>query len=360
MSNDIFSHPWLGAMFGDAEAAAIWSPDRQLAHMLRVEAAYTRALGAAGSCPATKAERAARVFETFEPDYAALRSGTARDGVPVPDLVRQIMLAAGADADVIHEGMTSQDVIDTALAMTLQAFNNLLAARLTGLSDAFSDLTTRYGDVTIMGRTRMQAALPIRFAQRVSGWSLPIKSHLARLAAMRPGVECLQLGGAVGDRAAIGANANAVAAEMANSLGLLDRSVAWHNQREAIVDYAGILSLITGTAGKMGQDICLMAQQGIGEVQVSGGGGSSAMPHKQNPVLAELLVTLARFNATQIAGMHHSLVHEQERSGAAWGLEWMILPQMAITTARSVAAAQELCGLITLSTQPEGSTPQHK
>jgi len=349
MSSDIFSHPWLGAMFGDAEAAAIWSPDRQLAHMLRVEAAYTRALGTAGSCPAAKAERAARVIETFVPDHAALRSGTARDGVPVPDLVRQLKLAAGADADVVHLSMTSQDVIDTALVMTLQAFNNLLAVRLSSLSDVLSDLTARYGEMMIMGRTRMQAALPIRFAQRVAGWSLPITAHQARLVALRPGVECLQLGGAVGDRATFGPNADAVAAGMADSLGLSNRPAAWHNQREAIVEYAGLLSLITGTAGKLGQDICLMAQQGIGEVQVSGSGGSSAMPHKQNPVLAELLVTLARFNATQIAGMHHALVHEQERSGAAWGLEWMILPQMAMTTARSIAAAQELCGCIRLT-----------
>jgi 3-carboxy-cis,cis-muconate cycloisomerase len=90
-----------------------------------------------------------------------------------------------------------------------------------------------------------------------------------------------------------------------------------------------------------------MAQQGIDEVTLTGGGGSSAMPHKQNPILAELLVTLARFNATQVAGMHHALVHEQERSGAAWALEWMILPQMAQATARSLSVASEICRKIT-------------
>ena len=86
-----------------------------------------------------------------------------------------------------------------------------------------------------------------------------------------------------------------------------------------------------------------MSQQGIDEVELSGGGGSSAMPHKQNPVLAELLVTLARFNATQVPAMHDAMVHEQERSGAAWSLEWMILPQMAQATARSLTAGNEIC-----------------
>lgn len=70
------------------------------------------------------------------------------------------------------------------------------------------------------------------------------------------------------------------------------------------------------------------------------------MAHKRNPVLAELLVTLARFNAVQLSGMHHALLHEQERSGAAWGLEWMILPQMAQSTGRALVATLELVGSI--------------
>ena len=89
-----------------------------------------------------------------------------------------------------------------------------------------------------------------------------------------------------------------------------------------------------------------MAQQGVDEISISGGGGSSAMPHKSNPVLAELLVTLARFNATLLSGTHHALIHEQERSGAAWMLEWMILPQMAITAGRALSAGKALIGRI--------------
>ena len=97
-----------------------------------------------------------------------------------------------------------------------------------------------------------------------------------------------------------------------------------------------LLSQISGSLGKIGQDICLLAQAGD-EIALEGGGKSSAMPHKQNPVLAELLVTLARYNATQISGMHHALIHEQERSGAAWTLEWMILPSHGHSHGDSIA-----------------------
>jgi len=349
MTSDVFTHPWLGGLFGDAQAEAIWSPDRQIAHMLCVEAAYTRALGTVGAVPQDKATRAARVIETLEPDIEALRRATARDGLPVPDLVRQIKIAVGADADAVHAGMTSQDVLDTALTLTLRELNTLYADRLNSLSTALANLIERYGAVQIMGRTRMQAPLPIAFAQRASGWSAPITAHAARLASLRPSVECLQLGGPVGDRATLGPQADAIASDMAARLGLSNPPAAWHTQREGLADYAGLLSRITGTLGKMGQDICLMAQQGINEMQISGGGGSSAMPHKQNPVLAELLITLARFNATQVSAMHHALVHEQDRSGAAWALEWMILPQMTKATARCLAATQDLCARITVT-----------
>jgi len=89
-----------------------------------------------------------------------------------------------------------------------------------------------------------------------------------------------------------------------------------------------------------------MAQQGLDEIALADGGSSSAMPHKRNPVQAELLVTLARFNATQLAGLHHALVHEQERSGAAWALEWMLLPQMCVATGCALCTARALLGSV--------------
>jgi 3-carboxy-cis,cis-muconate cycloisomerase len=90
-----------------------------------------------------------------------------------------------------------------------------------------------------------------------------------------------------------------------------------------------------------------MAQQGIEEIAISGGGGSSAMPHKQNPVKAELLVTLSRFTAGMSGLMGQALVHEQERSGAAWALEWMVLPQMTMAVGCATHTARELLGQIT-------------
>lgn len=355
----VFEHPWFGGLFGDDEASAIWSPERQLRHMLAFEEAWAQALGHVGLVPSDMTDAAARAIGGFVPDVSALRTGSARDGLPVPALVVQLKAAAGENADAVHNGATSQDVIDTALALALREMSDLVTARIERLSQGLGDLADRFGGNALMGRTRMQAAMPITAADRIAIWQMPLNDHLQRITQVRDRVELLQFGGAAGNRAATGSKSPAIAKFLADALRLGNPPRSWHARRDGIAEYAGHLSLITGTLGKMGQDICLMAQQGVDEISLAGGGGSSAMPHKQNPVLAELLVTLARFNAVQVSGIHHALVHEQERSGAAWSLEWMILPQMAIATARSLAAAAELCGqIVRVGRNNDGSSHQ--
>ena len=344
--SDVFDHPWLSGLFGDAEAEEIWSAERSLAHMLAFEAAYSRGLGVIGNVSHEDAQAAAEWIERAKPSIQDLRSGTQKDGLPIPALVHGLKADAGSFVGAIHTGTTSQDVMDTALAITLRENSDLLETRLSELIERLDRLIENFGINTIMGRTRMQAALPITVGHRITSWRTPLEVHRNRLAQVRPRVESVQLGGAVGDCQAIGARHRELAAFLADALNLHLPDQSWHSAREGIAEYANLLSLISGTLGKMGQDICLMAQQGIDEIALSGGGTSSAMPHKQNPILAELLITLARFNATQISGMHQALVHEQERSGSAWPLEWMILPSMAKTSARSLAAAANLCDLI--------------
>ena len=336
-----FDHPWLGGLFDDPEARAIWSAERELERYLAFEAAWSRALGRTGRVDADRAERAARAIERWERDPSALRAGTATDGVPVPALVRALRRAAGDDADAVHAGSTSQDVMDSALAATLRECSDLLEARIGALAGALDALGERFGQTPLTGRTRMQAARPVTARVRIDAWAAPWPRHLERLAALRPRVEVLQLGGAAGDRAPFAADARAIEAELATALGLAP-APPWHTVRDGIAEYAGLLSMVAGGCGRIGQDVALMAQQGLDEVVLGGGGASSAMPHKRNPIRAELLVTLARHAATQLPALHHALVHEQERSGIAWALEWMALPPLAVTACRALAVATAL------------------
>ena len=196
-----------------------------------------------------------------------------------------------------------------------------------------------------MGYTRMQAALPIAAADRIESWRAPLVRHIERLDAVRRSLLVVQFGGAAGTLDKLDGKGPAVRAALAERLGLADGR-QWHSQRDRVADLANWLSLVTGSLGKFGQDVALMAQSGA-EIRLSGGGTSSAMAHKQNPVDAEVLVALARFNAAQLSGMHQALVHEQERSGAAWTLEWLILPQMLLAAGASTRIADRLVGSVT-------------
>ncbi|MBB3610194.1 3-carboxy-cis,cis-muconate cycloisomerase [Rhizobium sp. BK602] len=342
MSIFAFDHPFLSGLLGDEEVSAYFSAQADIRAMLAFEAALAKAEARHGLIPAVSAEQIADVCAAFQPDIASLKSATATDGVVIPDLVRQLRKAVGGEAaQHVHVGATSQDVIDTSLMIRLKAVAFLFAGRLSQVTAALATLDKQWGANRLMGRTRMQAAIPMTVSDRLRSWRDPLETYRDRLTQQ---TFPLQFGGAVGTLEKLGSNAAAVRASLAQELDLTD-APQWQSQRGGIAEFAGLLSLISGSLGKIGQDVALLAQTGE-EIELAGGGGSSAMPHKQNPVAAETLVVLARFNAVQLSGMHQSMVHEQERSGAAWTLEWLLLPSMAMATAASLRTARELIGKV--------------
>ena len=324
-------------LWRDDEIASLFSAEAEIAAMLDYEAALAKAQAQSGVISPEAASAIARVRASFVPDRAKLLAGIKRDGMAVPELIRQLReTLPQVHRDALHLRSTSQDVIDTALVLRLRPVLALYKARLEKIIAAIDRLDGQYGALAQMGRTRMQRALPIKAGDRLAAWRAPLRRHLDRLAELSPRLLVLQTGGPVGtDR---GPWVEALARE----LGLGAPPASWQTARDNLAEFASWLSLVSGGLGKIGQDLALMAQNEIGEVAIEGAGTSSAMHHKQNPVAAELLVTMARFNATQLSGMHQALIHEQERSGTAWALEWMILPRMIETTAVALAMTADL------------------
>ncbi|MFI0844889.1 3-carboxy-cis,cis-muconate cycloisomerase [Mesorhizobium sp. IMUNJ 23232] len=336
-----FDHPIQSGLLGDETAAKHFSFEAELAAMLAFESALAEAQAENGVIGRDTAKAIIAAIAGFQPDIARLREATARDGMLVPELVRQLRKAVGdPHGEKVHFGATSQDVIDTSLVLRLKSLVAGLDARLAKLDRQFGALGEKFGGNTLMGVTRMQPALPIRAADRIAVWQAPLRRHRDRLTHLSEDLFTVQFGGAVGTLEALGDKALPVRKSLAERLGLGDKP-QWHSQRDTLADFTGWLSLVTGSLGKFGQDVTLMALDGR-TIKLAGGGGSSAMPHKQNPVQAETLVTLARFNAVQLSGMHQSLVHELERSGSAWTLEWLLLPQMAVATAAALRTAIDL------------------
>ena len=145
----------------------------------------------------------------------------------------------------------------------------------------------------------------------------PLPRHRQRLAELKPRLLVVQFGGAAGNLSALGDSGVAVMEALARKLGLGCPAMPWHSQRDTLAELASWLALVTGSLGKLGLDVLLLAQNEVGEVQEAQGGDSSTMPQKSNPVRAEALAALARRNATLVGGMHQAMLHAQERDGGA-------------------------------------------
>ena len=350
MSFSLIQDGILAPLLSDNELAGLFSASADIKAMLEFEAALAHSEAEHGVIPAEAAAAIAKSIGSVSPGLVKMAHGVVRDGLAVPSLIAQ--LRSGMDDDTaqyLHFGATSQDLIDTSLMLRLKTVVKILIDRLAELEQALDQLLDKYGQRPLMARTRMQAALPISVGDRIMIWQAPLAKLRSRLAGLSETSLPVQFGGPTGTLDKLGDKGPAVRRTLAERLGLGDAGRCWHTDRTVIVDWATAMSLITGSLGKLGQDIALMSQTGIEEITIKGGGTSSAMPHKANPVSAEILVTLARFNATLLPGLHHALIHEQERSGAAWTLEWMVLPQICVTTGAATRTAGKLLSQIEFS-----------
>ena len=342
-----FSNQVNSGLLGDTEVEKLFSSEAMLQRMLDFEGALTQALRAKGEITAHICDRTVTCIDGMKLDIDRISLAAERDGVVVPELVNQVrhILPEDCRRD-FHRGATSQDLVDTALSIALRDFHDIIAGRLDALNSALERLRSEFGEAKIPARTRMQTAGKLRAADRIEVWHRPVAELIAELPAMRSRIAILQFAGPLGVRRNLGLeDPQGIAELMAEQLGLSDLGVGWQTDRRRLVTFASWLSALTGCLGKIGRDLCLMAQ--AGELRHSGGGRSSAIPGKQNPVRAEMLVALARFNAVLVSGMHHGMDHEQERSGSAWTLEWMILPQICVASAASMRSASVALDSIT-------------
>lgn len=339
----------LSALAGDDEIAALLGDEAQLAAMLDIEGALAAASADAGLVSSEAAAAIATAIASFTPDHADLAEGMARDGLVVPALVAQLRKAvAEPHRAALHKGATSQDIIDTALMVQTAKILTILQSRLADLIGRLSERKQEHASRPLMAHTRMQAALPTTWGAKLDAWIEPLQRHLRALEAMRPSLLVVQLGGPVGDRGSFEGKGDAIAAGLAKRLDL-GIAAPWHATRDPIVALGDRLALITGSLGKMGADVTLLAQTEVAALRLEGGGGSSAMAHKSNPIAAETLVALARFNAGLAGTLQQAMVHEYERSGAAWTLEWLTLPQMFVSTGASLRLALKLADQIRLA-----------
>ncbi len=310
--------------------------------LLDAEAALTRAQAAVGLAPAAAGAAVTAAAARTRPDPHGLALRARAAGNPVVPLVADLTAAVaehdpGAAAHV-HRGATSQDILDTATMLVCARALDLVLPDLARTADALRRTAERHRDTPMAGRTLTQHAVPTTFGLKAAGWrSLVLDAH-ARLAAVRAALPA-QLGGAAGTLAAFHAYAEAGAeaapaapdlgprllAAYAAETGLAEPALPWHTLRTPVADLAGALAFTAGALGKLAADVLSLARTDTGELSEGSGGGSSAMPHKANPVRGTLIAAAARQVPALAAVLYGSLAAEDERPAGAWHAEWQPL-----------------------------------
>ncbi|WP_440581179.1 3-carboxy-cis,cis-muconate cycloisomerase [Streptomyces sp. PT19] len=332
---------WAGSPAADA------TDDRALVRaLLDAEAALTRAQAGLGLAP----EEAARaVTEAADParfDASSLAERARGGGNPVIPLVADLTQAVGEEhGPYVHRGATSQDILDSALMLVAARTLEPLLADLGRTERALARLAAEHRDTAMPGRTLTQHAVPTTFGLKAAGWRALVLDARDRTAAVRSALPA-QLGGAAGTLAAFGAygapDPLALPAAYARELGLCAPLLPWHTLRTPVADLAGCLAFAAGALGKIAADVLTLSRTEIGELAEGSGGGSSAMPHKANPVRSTLIAAAARRAPQLAATLYGSLAAEDERPAGAWHAEWEPLRDLLRLTGGAARDAAEL------------------
>ncbi|WP_077488768.1 lyase family protein [Sinomonas mesophila] len=369
----VWAAPAVAGPTGDAAIAAA---------MLELEAAWAETLESAGLAVAGAGESVRQGVEALHsaphaaghdaglaafagwPHSAASPAFVARlardaqgGGNPVIPLVKELRKAVESVdprgpgprslyTAAVHQGLTSQDVLDSALMLVARRAVAGIAADLGAAGHALADLAARHRTTPQVARTLTQHSLPSSFGLKAANWLQSVAHAEAALEALRFPVQC---GGAAGTNAslvALGAEPAALSADWAHRAGLHPAVAPWQTFRGPVTDLGRALAAACTAAGHVANDVMLLSRPEIGEVGeplAAGRGVSSAMPQKQNPALSALIRSAALQAPAHAMQLElAAALSEDERTGGAWHTEWPALRALLRLAAGAAAALREL------------------
>ena len=344
MAASVFDSPLYAGLFPTGETGRLFSDSASLRAMLLVEGALAKAQGALGIIPEISAAAIHRATLEIQIDPGALAQATGENGVSVPGMVAAFReeMNAPEHAQYLHWGATSQDIIDTGLMLRLRQALALAETNLEKITRSLADQADQYADLPMPARTYGQHATPTSWGAVIAGWGTPLMDALDALPALRKSSLLVSLSGAAGTSAALGENAAALRAALAEGLGLQDPECSWHTDRTPLLRIAGWMAQVTATLAAFGQTLIALTGTELGDVTLGAGGASSTMPQKQNPVAPSVLVALSHQMSGLQATLQMASAHQHQRDGAAWFAEWMVMPQIALSCAAALQQTQRI------------------
>lgn len=336
--------------FGTAAMRGIFSDHALIQRYIDVEVALAKAEAKTGVIPQEAADVIAREAQIERIDFDHMRHETDIVGYPILPLVHQLVAMCGEAGRYVHWGATTQDIMDTAVALQVRDALDIVDDDIRELRKILAELSVKHRDTPMAGRTHLQQALPVTFGYKVAIWLAMFDRHQQRLAELRPRVAVVEFAGAAGTLASLGSKGFEVQQALAQELGLGVPATTWHVARDGFAEAVNLLALVTGSLGKIALDIMIMASTEFAEVYepfVKGRGASSTMPQKRNPISSELMLAASKAVRQHAGLMVDAMVQDFERATGPWHAEWIAIPESFILAAGALHQARfALGGLI--------------
>lgn len=353
---------------GRQRAEGITDDAAIVAAMIAVEVAWARAQATTGIIDARHADAIATAAADLEPDIAALAAASEGIGNAVLGVV-QLLRSAVTDARAaaaLHRGLTSQDVLDTALMLVARDALDHIHGSLVAAVDHLAVLADAHRDAVMTGRTLTQSAVPITFGLKSAQWLHGVLDALEGIQRARASLP-VQVGGAAGTlslAATMTDSPGTLVAQFADNLSLCTPPAPWHTRRTPVTTVADALVTTTDALGVIAADVSLLGRPELGELAEAsdtGRGGSSTMPGKQNPVLSVLLRAGALQAPMLAASVHLAAGHMvDERPDGAWHAEWPPYRRLLTMTVTAASQAAELLAGLKVNTEVMAARAQSR
>jgi adenylosuccinate lyase len=335
-----WSTPELRAIFDEIPRTTAWI--EILAVLAETEAAF----GLVPSDEAAAAAAACRATVVDGPFLEELRAAYQTTGHSLVGLLEAVASRCpGTSGEWLCYGATVQDITDTWLMGALGKTRVIVARDLAAVDARLTALAREHRDTPMAGRTHGQVGLAITFGAKAVGWLAEVRRHRTRLEEVGRRLDVGQLAGGVGSLSALGPQALAVQERFLATLGLGAPDTSWTASRDRLAEWCFLLTLIAGTADRIGHEVYNLARPEIGELSeglAPGNVGSITMPHKRNPEVAEHLGTLSRIVRHNGAIVAEGLVGDHERDGRSWKGEWQAVPAATMAAGTAIALLRGL------------------
>lgn len=340
----VFDSALYSPLFTQAEMKAVWSDENLIQSWLTFETSIAKVQATLGLIPQQAVIAIEQVCSLQNIDWARLSRDTQVVGMAIKPLIDQLSEQGGETVKkYLHWGCTTQDLLDTSLAMRLKQTLIIVRTQLVALGEQLRDMAFVHKRTVMVARTNAMDALPTTWGLHVSGYLQEISRHIIRLDDMYPRVIKGMYGGAVGNLSSIGAVGLEVRKQLFLELGLTEPKGLGNASLDSIAEVIQFFALIHGTLARMANDIETMGRASIAEVREGeAGGGSSTMPHKANPRAANMIQTLSRMGWMYASAAPNLMDQHDVRSASMRVLNWSIVPEASLAVSTALERAERL------------------